>query len=292
MAKQPRKGLSSPAAVPAKYAAYLADGKLTAEQKAEAERLKLAPPVLQRPTPGSTPITLSGLPSLLMVARPISVGSLQPASTPDNWPAWGLAFRNVAKTHVNRWLGAAEIVTGSIQGCNAFSSAGSFRSSYPLAPMMDQELSSSGVPSVLSRPLADAFARAWADWSDSLFLPGLPFYPMFQAWPAPATAVMSNLPMPLSAFPAPGIASLTPVPLAQRLQAALPTGYSAQTAAQPLRDFATWFSGRFSAWQSGVVVQNVLGWGSTAFAPPYVPVSPVVNGTLRAPPGFITQMLT
>ena len=285
MVKQPDKGRHSPAAVPAKYAAYLADGKLTAAEKAEAEKLKLAPPVLQRST-------LPVLPGLPMVARPISVGSLQPARAPDNWPAWGLALRNAAKAHVNRWLGAAEIVTGSIQGSNAFSSPGSFRSSYPIAPMMDQELSSSGVPSQLSKPLADAFARAWADWSDSLLLPGLPFYPMFQAWPAPATAVMRNLPTPLSAFPAPGIASLTPVPLAQRLQAALPTGYSVQNATQPLRDFASWFSGRFTAWQSGVVVQNVLGWGSTAYAPPYVPVSPVVNGTLRAPPGFITQTLT
>ena len=289
MDKHHDKGRPSPAAVPAKYAAYLADGKLTAAQKAEAERLKLAPPVPPRSSLGS-PVTLSS-PGLPTVAGPVSVGSLQPAGTPENWPAWGLALKNAAKNHVNRWLAAAEIVTGSIQGANAFSSAGSFRSSYPLAAMLDQELSASGVPSRLSKPLADAFARAWADWSDSLFLPGLPFYPMFQAWPAPATAVMANLPMPLSAFPAPGIASLTPVPLAQRLQAALPAG-SAQNAAQPLRDFASWFSGRFAAWQSGVVVQNVLGWGSTSWAPPYVPVSPVVNGTLRAPPGFITQPLT
>jgi hypothetical protein len=292
MAKPPDRNLSSPAAVPAKYAAYLADGKLTAAQKAEAEELKLNPQLVRPPALVSTTATLSVLPGRPLVAEPIVVGSPQPASTPDNWPGWGLALRNAAKTHVNRWLGAAEIATGSIQGCNAFSLAGSFRSSYPLAPMLDQELASSGVPSRLSRPLADAFARAWADWSDSLFLPGLPFYPMFQAWPAPATAVMSNLPMPLSACPAPGSTSLTPVLLAQRLQAALPSGYSAQNATQPLRDFASWFSGRFATWQAGVVLQNVLGWGSTAFAPPYVPVSPVVNGTLRATPGFITQMLT
>jgi hypothetical protein len=291
MAKQPDHSRRSPAAVPSKYAAYLADGKLTAAQKSEAETLKLSPQVLQRPGSGSTPATLSALPGQPSLAGPVLVGSAQPAA-PDNWPAWGLALRKVAIGQVNRWLGAAEILTGWIQGCNAFSNAGSFRSSYPLAPMMDQELASNGVPSRLSKPLADALARAWADWSDSLFLPGLPFYPMFQAWPGPVTAVMSNLPMPLSACPAPGSVSLTPMQLAQRLQAALPAGYSVPNATQPLRDFASWFSGRFTAWQAGVVLQNVLGWGSTAYAPPYVPVSPVVNGTLRATPGFITQMLT
>jgi hypothetical protein len=210
---------------------------------------------------------------------------------PENWPAWGLALRNATLTHTNQWLQLAEIVTGSIQGSNAFSPAGAFRSGYPLGAMLNQELNSSGVPIQLSQPLADGFARAWADWSDSLFLPGLSFYPMFLAWPAPVTPVMSNQPLPLSACVAPGAMSLTAMPLALRLQDAIPAGYG-PNATQPLRDFAAWFSGRFSAWQAGAVMQNVLGWGSTSYAPPYVPVAPVVNGTIRAVPGFITRPLT
>jgi hypothetical protein len=114
---------------------------------------------------------------------------------------------------------------------------------------------------------------------------------MFQAWPGPVSAVMSNLPTPLSACPSPGALSLTPVPLAQRLQEALPADVQ-QSARQPLQDFGSWFAGRFSTWRAGAVMQNVLGWGSTAYAPPYVPVSPVVNGTLRSIQGFITQPLT
>lgn len=287
MVNPPDRNRSSPAAVPSKYAAYIADGKLTPEQKAEAERLKASPQVAPHPASSSTLGALSSMPGRPIVSRPVLVGSPQP----ENWPAWALALRNASLNHINQWLRLAEIVTGSIQGCNAFSQAGAFRSTYPLAPMLNQEFYSSGIPSQLSQPLADGFARAWYDWSDSLFLPGLPFYPMFLAWPAPSTAVMSNLPVMLSVCAAPGIASLTPVALAQRLQTAVPAGYG-PNATQPLRDFAAWFSGRFTAWQAGAVMQNVLGWGSTAYAPPYVPVSPVVNGTIRATPGFISQPLT
>jgi hypothetical protein len=289
MGKQPDR--SSPA-LPAKYATYLADGKLTAAEKAEAERLKATPLVVQRATSSSTPASLSMVSGQLVSLRPMSIGLPQSAGAPDNWSAWSLALRKAVVGQVNRWLGAAEIVSGWIQGCNAFSNPGAFRSAYPLAPMLDQELAASGLPGRLSNPLAHAFARAWADWSDSVTLTGLPFYPMFQAWPGPVSAVMSNLPTPLSACPSPGAVSLTPLPLAQRLQEALPADYAQQSARQPLQDFGSWFAGRFSTWRAGAVMQNVLGWGSTAYAPPYVPVSPVVNGTLRSIPGFITQPLT
>jgi hypothetical protein len=281
MAEKPAGRKPGPAAVPSKYAAYLAEGQLTAAQKAEAEGLKLAPLSRQPVAPAVAPM----LAVLAVPARSL------PRPGSDNWPAWGLALRSAVKTHANGWLSMAEIVTGSIQGANAFSRAGAFRSAYPLAALIEQELVSGGVPSPIARPWSEVFARAWSDWSDSLMLPGLPFYPMFQAWPAPMTAVMSNLPVPLSACPAPGAVSLTPAVLSQSLLAAVPTGYRAETAAQPVREFSSWFSSSFTAWQSGVVVQNVLGWGTTAFGPPYVPVAPVIDGTLRAPPGFITQRL-
>jgi hypothetical protein len=53
-------------------------------------------------------------------------------------------------------------------------------------------------------------------------------------------------------------------------------------------DFAAWFVGFFNEMLQTTLVANVLGTGPVpTFAPPYVPVGPVIAGTAIGLPGFL-----
>ena len=56
-------------------------------------------------------------------------------------------------------------------------------------------------------------------------------------------------------------------------------------ASESVYQFAKWFADRFSAWLSIASLANVIGKGPVpTFAPPYVPVGPVVAGDNLATP--------
>ncbi len=52
--------------------------------------------------------------------------------------------------------------------------------------------------------------------------------------------------------------------------------------------FAAWFVGTFHMMLQTALVTNVQGTGPVpSFAPPYIPVGPVVGGLANSPPGFL-----
>jgi hypothetical protein len=253
---------------------------LTAAEILAAEQLKTTSVVLPRSGPS------------VVTKVPPALGGTQ-GSLPDNWPAWGTALRNAARSHANQWIWKAEIVTGIINAQIAILQPGWFRSSYMIAPAMTSELTAAGLPAPLANALASQFAAAWEAWSGAVTCPGMPLFPSFVAWPGPQAPPTPAVPVPMAALGAGGLSALLAPNLAQRWQNALPSGYNQNNARQPLLDAATWFTSRFLPWQTGAVLTNVLGWGPVpSYAPPYVPVGPVANGTFRAPPGFISSQIS
>ncbi len=122
------------------------------------------------------------------------------------------------------------------------------------------------------------------NYVDSVMITGFPWYPAFAAFPGPVAPPMPNVTWPLIACPATGLPDIT-VP--NKIKSAILNEFDSGTA-DKLNDkihetifeaIATILSTGFLIWVSTSMINLVMGTGQIpTFAPPFVPVGPVVNG--------------
>ncbi len=143
----------------------------------------------------------------------------------------------------------------------------------------------------LARDMANGIAEGFSDnfflWQNAVTVPGLPWYPAFAAFPGPIAPPMPNVPMPLiSCVSARASKIMVHSEIADAITQALPAPLSGETAF--INRVATGLALAASTWLGSAQVMNVLGHGQVpSFAPPYVPVGPVVGGTIIAAPGHL-----
>jgi hypothetical protein len=141
--------------------------------------------------------------------------------------------------------------------------------------------------------VAAGVSSCWANWADNVTVPGLPWYPAFAAYPGPMAPPTPNVPMPLIACVSSGMADITvPSTLKDAMVDELDGGIKDD---DPDKHHETLFDaiGTVFAlgaliWLAAQQVMNVLGKGPVpSFAPPYVPVGPVVGGDNIGIPGHL-----
>jgi hypothetical protein len=155
----------------------------------------------------------------------------------------------------------------------------------PLTPLILAAAPKAG-PSEMkySNVIANVIGTAWLQFTATVKVPGLPWYPAFAAFPGPMAPPMPNIPVPFAA--------LTQVPAPISVQA-MKTQMVAQLAdpaapfhAQLFESICDAFDKCYNLWKVSTMVTNVLGTGSIpTFAPPIVPVGPVVGGVGTMTPG-------
>lgn len=145
----------------------------------------------------------------------------------------------------------------------------------------------SGLARDMANGIAEAFSDSFFLWQNAVMVPGLPWYPAFAAYPAAMAPPTPNVPMPLISCPSNRVSKLTvPSELADTIEQALPANLSSETAF--INRVAGGLALGASTWLASAQVMNVLGYGPVpSFAPPYVPVGPVVGGTNIAAPGHL-----
>jgi hypothetical protein len=137
----------------------------------------------------------------------------------------------------------------------------------------------------LSDAIASVFSDAWKRYQDSVMVPGLPWYPGFSAWAGPMAPPTPNVPTPLIAL-VQNMQLLAPVTLKANIIAK--AGKSNALADQVADALTYGFYQTFMIWVATQQIVNVLGKGPVpSFAPPYVPVGPVVGGDNIATPGHL-----
>lgn len=183
------------------------------------------------------------------------------------------------------WQSAATMVGVVI---NAVTATGGQVVGPPLTPLILAQGPKDG-PSALkyTTAIASVIGTAWLSYTATIKIPGLPFYPAFAAFPSPVAPPMPNVPVPLIA--------LTQV--AASVSASALKGQMVGQLGDPMAPFHKELfdcvSGAFEKmhlmWQGTTMVTNVLGTGPIpTFAPPYVPVGPVVGGVgTMTPGGFV-----
>lgn len=159
-----------------------------------------------------------------------------------------------------------------------------------LAPLIKPRVPANGCVGQAQRDghaIAHALSRAWKLYGDGVRVPALNWYPAFAAFPAPSAPPTPNLPTPLLNLPSVASHVLTVNALTSNavIQLGAPPGpYGAAL----FEAIATGFASAVTAWLPVQQVMNVMGKGPIpTFAPPYVPVGPVVNGDIIETPGHL-----
>lgn len=137
-----------------------------------------------------------------------------------------------------------------------------------------------------SNAIAGAVGMGWQSYTSTMIVPGLPWYPAFAAFPAPVAPPTPNVPSPLVALTQ-VTSSISKSSLKSSMVGLL--GDPKALHHEELFDaIATAFEQCFLIWHAATVISNVLGTGPVpTFAPPYVPVGPVVGGTAVGAPGTV-----
>ncbi len=129
----------------------------------------------------------------------------------------------------------------------------------------------------LAEAAASGIGSCMAEFQRSIHVPGLPWYPSFVAFPGPFAPPTPNVPSALAGMSNPGAVSVGAMQSA--ITGKLGGGGGAQ--AGKAAAIAAAVGSQYSAFAVSASVRMVMGTGPVpSFAPPAVPVGPVVNGTV------------
>lgn len=139
--------------------------------------------------------------------------------------------------------------------------------------------------------VAAGVSKTFKNWQDQVAVPGLPWYPAFAAFPGPMAPPMPNVPIPLVAcISAKLVEIFNPISMKNEMVSAL-SGSLKQKDPDKQHEalfdaIATVLSLSYLTWLPTQTVMVVMGKGPIpTFAPPYVPVGPVVGGDNLPTPG-------
>ncbi|MEZ4365138.1 MAG: hypothetical protein R2939_02480 [Kofleriaceae bacterium] len=182
----------------------------------------------------------------------------------------------------SQWQATATLVGVTI---NAVVAAGGQVVGPPLFPLiMATAPKQSPMELKYSTVIANTISTGWLSFTATVKVPGLPWYPAFAAFAGPMAPPMPNTPVPFAA--------LTQVPAsiaAGALKGQMVAGLGDPGApfhGQLFEAVADAFEKSYNTWKASTMVTNVLGTGAIpTFAPPVVPVGPVVGGVGNMTPG-------
>ena len=135
--------------------------------------------------------------------------------------------------------------------------------------------------------IASVIGTGWLTFTSTVKVTGMPWYPAFAAVPSPVAPPAPNVPCPFAA--------LTQVPMSiscnvLKMQMVGQLGDpNAPFHKELFEAISDAFEKSYNLWKVSTMVTNVLGTGPVpTFAPPYVPVGPVVGGVGTMTPGGFT----
>lgn len=142
---------------------------------------------------------------------------------------------------------------------------------------------------VYNRAISAGVHNQFQSFANDVSVPGLAWYPAFAAFPGPMAPPMPNVPVPLMTIAAVGSRHLKEGTITDMIWNKMPTPKPA-CGKEVAIAIACGVEKAAFAWLSSQQVAGVLGKGPIpTFAPPYVPVGPVVMGDIIPAPGHIAS---
>lgn len=140
-----------------------------------------------------------------------------------------------------------------------------------------------------NRAIAAGVHNQFQSYANQVSVPGLPWYPSFAAFPGPFAPPTPNVPCPLMAISAVALRHLREAAITDMIWNKMPTP-KPPCGKEVALAIAHGVEKAVFAWMGAQRVMLVLGKGSVpSFAPPYVPVGPVVGGDIVSTPGHLAS---
>jgi hypothetical protein len=150
---------------------------------------------------------------------------------------------------------------------------------------MKSLLTGATIPDDVARAFSQALYATFAEWANNYTASVPNAFPAFGAFPGPVAPPMPSIPFPLVIGTSVKSAkALLPASIEALVLKRLSKTRRAQAGASvAVKDFARAASGRLNAWLVVQQATQVMGRGPVpTFAPPYVPVGPVIQGDVVA----------
>ena len=143
------------------------------------------------------------------------------------------------------------------------------------------------------KAVKEGVSECWEAWQKQVMVPGLPWYPPFAAFPVASAPPVPNIPTPMITCPSAQMAKITvPTQLRDAMVAKLDGKVKKEDKDKQhvaaFEAIGTVLALAFLMWLPQQQVMMVMGKGPVpTYAPPYVPVGPVVGGDNIAAPGHL-----
>lgn len=208
-----------------------------------------------------------------------------------DWVAITKATREAFGQSVNDWIIASYVQGGWVRGPNAQLTPGSLKSSVDVEQRLAQALAAARVPAPVAQALARELGGAWRAWADGFQLNLAGAYPKLAAVPGPvAPPTPAAGAFPIARGASTGENRLSAAMLSPRLVSTLRPLVGRDTSGfdRAVTELSSWVESSFRDWKQTAQVVGVMGKGPIpSFAPPYVPVGPVVMGDNISAPGQV-----
>jgi len=204
---------------------------------------------------------------------------------------WGRLNENFLKavSHaVDRWKQQAHFRNITITGAIAHGFDGCL-SGPDLRDFIIRAPSARNIPADIRRRLATGVANNFKQWQDHVTVPNLPWYPTFDAYPAPMAPPMPNLIMPLSTCTS---SQLSAIYNATEFKSAFKSSFRnmrvSEEVESALESLSFSLALGFIIWLSSAQVTQVMGYGPIpTWHPLFAPIGPVMNGQIIPTPGHL-----
>ncbi|MBM3757686.1 MAG: hypothetical protein FJW38_27365 [Acidobacteria bacterium] len=202
-----------------------------------------------------------------------------------DWKQVETLAREAYRAAVNEWIGGARIQGGKVNGPELLLSTGGLARSSNIEQNVLQSLSKGSVPPQIAQGLARALASAWNTWAAGFQMRIPKAFPTLAAVPGRVAPRTPTAPILLRLGSSSGERAMQSLQLAGVLTNALRSQARMlpENLDESMRSLATWVGTSFEEWKGHVTMVNLTGGGSVpTFAPPYVPVGPVIQGEIKS----------
>ena len=215
--------------------------------------------------------------------------AIPPTEAQIDWISVSVAAMEGVRKGVKLWTLQAIFTTGSINGPCLTIPPGCLEGPNFEANMVS-EMKDRGVQEEIAQAFATPVWLGWRKWSLTFNIPSIPAFPAFAAFPGPYAPPTPALPISLSAASS-DRDLLRAESLKKQILGRLGKWGKDPDAGKAVERFTQWFDERFTLAVNTSWISNLYGQGPVpTYAPPYVPVGPVIQGRLTSAPGAFARL--
>jgi hypothetical protein len=220
----------------------------------------------------------------VQIALLIPAGQIQ-----IDWLQVSIAAMAGTQHGVKTWSSAARFTDGKINGPTLFIPAGSLT-----GPNFEGDIINAMMAQDVPVEIAQAFAApvwsGWENWMVTFNIPSFPAFPSFAAYAGPVAPPTPAVPIPLLQTDG-DRESLRAGALKTEIMSRLEPWKNDRDAHEAVERFTEWLDAAFTEAIIKSRIENLMGEGPVpTYAPPQVPMGPVVDGNILPSPGCFANL--